>query len=44
MHRTLLKSKIHRARVTATDKAYEGSITVDAELLAAADIVSHERV
>lgn len=44
MHRTLLKSKIHRARVTATDKAYEGSITVDSELLAAADIVPHERV
>jgi aspartate 1-decarboxylase len=44
MHRTLLKSKIHRVRVTATDKAYEGSITVDTELLAAADIVPHERV
>jgi aspartate 1-decarboxylase len=44
MHRILLKSKIHRARVTATDKTYEGSITVDTELLAAADIVPHERV
>jgi aspartate 1-decarboxylase len=44
MKRTLLKSKIHRARVTATDKAYEGSITIDRELLAAAAIAPHERV
>lgn len=35
---------IHRARVTATDKAYGGNITIDTELLAAADIVPHERV
>lgn len=44
MHRTLLKSKIHRVRVTTTDKDYEGSITIDSELLTAADIAPHERV
>jgi aspartate 1-decarboxylase len=44
MKRTLLKSKIHRARVTEADLNYEGSITVDAKLLQAADIVEYERV
>lgn len=44
MKRTLLKSKIHRARVTEADLNYEGSITVDAKLMAAADIVEYERV
>lgn len=44
MKRTLLKSKIHRARVTEADINYEGSITIDAKLLQAADIVEHERV
>ena len=44
MLRTMLKSKIHRARVTAADLHYEGSITVDETLLAAADILPYEQV
>ena len=44
MVRTLLKSKIHRATVTDADVAYEGSISVDGELLAAADILPYESV
>ena len=44
MKRTLLKSKIHRATVTEADLNYEGSVTVDARLLEAADIVEFERV
>lgn len=44
MRRTMLKSKIHRATVTATDLEYEGSLTIDADLLAAADILPHEQI
>lgn len=44
MRRTLLKSKIHRATVTQAELHYEGSVTIDRELLEAADIVLHERV
>jgi aspartate 1-decarboxylase len=44
MNRRLLKSKIHRVRVTEADLDYNGSITVDAELLEAADILEHEEV
>ena len=44
MRRTLLKSKIHRARVTEADLHYEGSITIDEDLLDAANIVEFERV
>lgn len=44
MKRTLLKSKIHRATVTDADLQYEGSVTIDPELLDAADIVVYERV
>ena len=44
MHRTMLKSKIHRARVTECDLHYVGSITVDPELLEAADIREFEQV
>ncbi|MGH9177573.1 MAG: aspartate 1-decarboxylase [Acidimicrobiales bacterium] len=44
MRRHLLKSKIHRATVTDADVDYVGSITVDAALLAAADIAEHEQV
>ena len=40
----MLKSKIHRATVTDADLNYVGSITVDAELLAAADIRPYEQV
>ena len=42
--RTMLKSKIHRATVTDADLNYVGSITVDRELLEAADIRPYERV
>ena len=44
MRRTLLKSKIHRATVTEANVEYEGSISIDAELMAAADILPWERV
>jgi aspartate 1-decarboxylase len=44
MNRTMLKSKIHRATVTGSDLNYVGSITVDADLLEAADIREHEQV
>jgi aspartate 1-decarboxylase len=44
VRRTLLKSKIHRATVTQADLNYEGSVTIDAELMRQADIVDHEQV
>jgi aspartate 1-decarboxylase len=44
MQRTMLKSKIHRATVTDCDLHYVGSITIDPELLGAADILEHEQV
>jgi aspartate 1-decarboxylase len=40
----MLKSKIHRCRITDSDLHYVGSITVDADLLDAADILEHEQV
>jgi aspartate 1-decarboxylase len=44
MQRTLLKSKIHRATVTEAQLHYEGSVTIDVNLMRAADIVEHEQV
>jgi aspartate 1-decarboxylase len=44
MQRLICKSKIHRATVTGADLNYEGSITVDALLLEAADIREYEQV
>ncbi len=44
MLRTMLKSKIHRATVTEANLYYEGSITIDADLIRAADILEHEKV
>ncbi len=44
MNRTMLKSKIHRATVTAADLHYVGSLTVDPDLLEAADILVNEKV
>ncbi len=41
---TMLKSKLHRGVVTQSDPDYEGSITIDAKLLQAADIFPHEKV
>lgn len=44
MTRTMLKSKIHRATVTEANLEYEGSITIDSNLLRLADILPYERV
>ena len=44
MRRTLFKSKIHRATVTDADLEYEGSVTIDEDLMRAADILPYERV
>src|SRR3989442_7780598 len=44
MRRTMLKSKIHRGRITGSDLNYVGSITIDSELLEAADIAEYEQV
>ena len=44
MWRKLLRGKIHRATVTAGDLAYEGSITVDEELMTASGMIPHEAV
>ena len=44
MVRTMFKSKIHRATVTGANVQYIGSITIDAELLAAADLYEYEKV
>ena len=44
MLRTMLKSKIHRAKVTEANLYYEGSITIDEELMRAADIAQGEKV
>jgi len=40
----MLKSKIHRATVTEANLYYEGSITIDADLIRAADILEYEKV
>ena len=42
--RTMLKGKIHRARVTDANLNYEGSITIDTLLMEAADILPYEMV
>lgn len=44
MFRTMMKSKIHRATVTQADLHYVGSVTVDQDLLDAADLLSGEQV
>ncbi|HET6953197.1 MAG TPA: aspartate 1-decarboxylase [Acidimicrobiales bacterium] len=44
MRRRMLKSKIHRAVVTDANLHYVGSVTVDPDLLDAADILEHEQV
>ncbi|MFC1559472.1 aspartate 1-decarboxylase [Candidatus Margulisiibacteriota bacterium] len=44
MDRILMRSKLHRLTVTETNIDYEGSITIDKKLLAAADIVVGEKV
>jgi aspartate 1-decarboxylase len=44
MRRTMCKSKIHRAVLTGADLHYEGSLTLDADLMDAADILPFEKV
>lgn len=44
MRRHLMKSKIHRATITSADLHYEGSLTVDETLMAAADLVPYEEI
>lgn len=44
MLRTMYKSKIHRATLTDADLHYEGSTTIDSDLLDAADILPYEKV
>lgn len=44
MQRIVMKSKIHNAQVTQVNLHYEGSITIDGQLMAEADIIDGERV
>ncbi|MDF0530911.1 aspartate 1-decarboxylase [Tsukamurella sp. 8F] len=44
MLRTMMKSKIHRARVTQADLHYVGSVTIDQDLLDASDLLEGEQV
>lgn len=44
MQLTMMKTKLHRAAVTQADLHYEGSISIDADLLDAAGILAHEQV
>jgi aspartate 1-decarboxylase len=44
MQRIFLKAKIHRARVTAACLDYEGSLSIDCNLMVEADIATHEQV
>ena len=44
MRLNVFKSKIHRCRVTEANLNYEGSVTIDADLMEAADILPHEHV
>jgi aspartate 1-decarboxylase len=44
MQRSMMKSKIHRATVTDANLAYMGSVTIDEELMGAADLLEYERV
>ena len=44
MFSILLKSKLHHARVTEADADYEGSLTIDADLMAAVKIAPYEKI
>lgn len=44
MNRIMFKSKIHRATITQAELHYEGSLTVDADLLRAADLLPYEKI
>lgn len=44
MRRIMMKSKLHRATVTQADLHYVGSLTLDSDLMDAADLLPHEKV
>jgi aspartate 1-decarboxylase len=44
MQRHLMKSKVHRATITSADLHYEGSLTLDQDLMDSADLVTHEEI
>ncbi|WP_079654460.1 aspartate 1-decarboxylase [Thermocrinis minervae] len=44
MHRFMLKSKVHRARVTGAELHYEGSLSLDSAIMEAANLLPYERV
>jgi len=44
MKRFMLKSKIHRARITGAELHYEGSISLDTSLMEAADLLPYEKI
>ncbi len=44
MYRTMMKSKLHRARVTEANLHYVGSITIDEDLMDEADLLENEKV
>lgn len=44
MNRVMFKSKLHRARVTQAELYYEGSLTIDENLMEAADLIAYEKV
>lgn len=44
MTRQMLRAKIHRAKVTQTELEYEGSLTLDGDLMRAADLAPYERI
>lgn len=44
MQRTFLKSKIHRAKITESNLQYEGSFTIDEDLMDAAEILPYEKI
>jgi L-aspartate 1-decarboxylase (EC 4.1.1.11) len=44
MKRFMLKSKIHRARITGTELHYEGSLSLDVSLMEAAQLLPYEKI
>ena len=44
MYRSMLKSKIHKATVTQADLMYEGSLTIDADLMASVSLIPYEKI
>ncbi len=44
MYRSMLKCKIHKATVTQADLMYEGSLTIDADLMASVGLIPYEKI